>query len=157
MPPFPLLTLSPQMHDTITVMPALDRYHEVVAEALRKDGWTITHNPLALTIDTRTVLVDLGAERLLGAEKGTRKIAVEIKVFGSPSPIADLENAIGQYSLYEDILIEVEPDRELFLAVPETTFQTIFSERIGQIALKKHLHRIIKFSVELVEVTEWIS
>jgi hypothetical protein len=82
-------------------MPALDRYHHAVGFALQKEGWTITSDPLTLQLEERTFYVDFGAERLLAAEKGADKIAVEVKTFGSPSPIADLEQALGQFSIYE--------------------------------------------------------
>ena len=72
-------------------MPAFDRYHTQVRVALLKDGWTITDDPLTLEIEERKLYVDFGAERLLAAERGTEKIAVEIKSFRTPSPIADLE------------------------------------------------------------------
>jgi hypothetical protein len=42
--------------------------------------------------------VDLGAERLLAAEKGTRKIAVEVKSFLGLSEMEDLERAIDPNS-----------------------------------------------------------
>src|SRR2546430_4279121 len=50
-------------------------------QALIKDGWTITDDPLSLPWGSTTLKVDLGAERLIGAEKGTQKIAVEVKSF----------------------------------------------------------------------------
>ena len=62
-------------------MPARDIYHETVKNALIKDGWTITHDPLVLRWGTTDVYVGLGAEQLLAAEKRGQKIAVEIKSF----------------------------------------------------------------------------
>lgn len=73
-------------------MSAYDRFHLVVRNALVKDGWTITHDPLRLEIGERSLQVDLGAERLLAAERGTERIAVEIKSFTSASDIADLRS-----------------------------------------------------------------
>ena len=78
-------------------MPALDQDHHIVRHALEKDGWTITHDPLTLTVGQDRVHLDLGAERVIAAEKGIRKIAVEIKMFRGLSRVADLEEAIGQY------------------------------------------------------------
>jgi hypothetical protein len=57
-------------------MPAKDLYHDTVKTALIKDGWTITKDPLTLTIGTRPALVDLGADKLFAAEKDARKISV---------------------------------------------------------------------------------
>ncbi len=76
---------------------AKDIYHGTVRIALEKDGWTITVDPLTLRIGGRSAFVDLGAEKLFAAEKEGKRIAVEVKSFISPSPIKDLEQALGQY------------------------------------------------------------
>ena len=62
-------------------MPARDRYHDRVKNALIKNGWTITDDPLHIKWGKKDRYVDLGAEQLLAAEKGKRKIAVEVKGF----------------------------------------------------------------------------
>ena len=85
-------------------MPAKDIYHNNVRTALEKDGWTITKDPLPLKIGGRSLFVDLGAEKIFAAEKQGRKIAVEVKSFLAASPVHDLEEALGQYIVYEDIL-----------------------------------------------------
>src|SRR5438270_13878781 len=100
-------------------MPALDHYHQVVRNALIKDGWTITHDPITLSIGMDRVHIDLGAERVIAAEKDVRKIAVEIKTFAGRSRLADFEAAVGQYVIYRMALRRTEPDRELYLAVPQ--------------------------------------
>jgi hypothetical protein len=69
---------------------AKDIYHDTVRIALEKDGWTITDDPLTLWIGKRDLFVDLGAEKLIAAEREGKKIAVEIKSFISKSPIKDL-------------------------------------------------------------------
>ncbi|MBY0514169.1 MAG: XisH family protein [Gemmataceae bacterium] len=75
-------------------------YHGSVVAALVADGWTITHDPLSLKVGERDVHIDLGAERpVIGAEKGTTRIAVEVQSFRGPSEVADLEQALGQYTL----------------------------------------------------------
>jgi XisH protein len=99
-------------------MPALDRHHVAVRNALIKDGWTVTADPLTLRVGVDRVHIDLAAERMLIAERGARKIAVEIKTFSGASKIADLEEALGQYVLYRMVLRRAEPDRDLYLAVP---------------------------------------
>jgi hypothetical protein len=52
-----------------------DIYHNTVKRALERDGWTITHDPFRLDIGDKSLSADLGAERLICAEKGLRKIA----------------------------------------------------------------------------------
>ena len=134
-------------------MAALDRYHKAVVHALELDGWTITNNPLTLSVGERTLYVDVAAERLLAAEKGRQKIAIEIKTFGSPSPVADLQEAIGKFGMYEDALHEIEPERLLYLAVPEQAYATIFQEKLGQMALKnQRIRRLLVYAIDVEEL-----
>ncbi len=76
-------------------MPARDMHHNTVKNALVKDGWTITHDPLTLKWGAKDMFVDLGAERLLAAEKAERKIAVEIKSFVGPSDSGRIGKSAG--------------------------------------------------------------
>jgi hypothetical protein len=137
-------------------MPALDKVHEAVRNALIKDGWTITHNPLTLKPGGTNLFVDLGAEKLLAAEKGTRKIAVEIKTFGRASLVAELQQAIGQFGMYEDVLAQMEPERVLYLAVPQTALDSIFQDELGKLMLKNRLPRVIGVSTDDEEIVRWI-
>ena len=45
-------------------MPARNFYPETVKNALVKDGWRITDDPLILSIGKKNLFVDLGAEKL---------------------------------------------------------------------------------------------
>lgn len=138
-------------------MPAKDIYHQIVKDALIKDGWTITDDPLKLTIGSRSLYVDLGAEKLLAAQKDNQKIAVEIKSFISPSPINDLENALGQYILYQNILQSAEPDRILYLAIRAEIYHDLFSEPIGQLLLNNKQIKLIVFNPKTQELVKWIT
>ena len=51
----------------VQAMPARDIFHQNVRNALTKDGWTITDDPLTLQFGTTDVFVDLGAEKLIAA------------------------------------------------------------------------------------------
>ncbi len=136
-------------------MPAKDIYHDIVKNALIKDGWTITDDPLRLKWGNSLLYVDLGAEQILTATKEHQKIAVEIKSFTSPSNIAALENALGQYILYRNILEETEPDRTLYLAIAEEVFETVFEEAIGQIVVRKNRLKLIVFSKNEEVIVGW--
>ncbi len=107
-------------------MSAKDIYHELVKQALIKAGWTITHDPFSLPWAKRNLSIDLGAEKLLAAENKERKIVVEVKSFLRESRVADLEQALGQYILDNDILKVTHPERELYLAMPSKPFTDIF-------------------------------
>lgn len=137
-------------------MPAKDLYHDAVKNALIKDGWTITHDPYWMKVGTKDMFVDLGAERLLAAEKAEQKIAVEIKSFVSNSEMDDLKNAIGTFVLYQTALAEKDPQRKLFLAVPQTVIKDLFEEELGQLLMKNHLARIIGYDSQTEEITQWI-
>ena len=98
----------------------------------------------------------MGAELILAAEKSGRKIAVEVKSFTGPSELNDLEKALGQYTLYYDVLSEREPERILYLAIWEETFQDLFEEPLGQLLLQKQRLRLIVFSAEQEVILKWI-
>ncbi len=140
----------------VGMMPARDKYHDCVCNALIKDGWTITNDPYTLKWGTKDLFVDLGAERVLAAEKGSKKIAVEIKSFIGQSEMADLEQALGQYTLYRAILSQQEPDRQLFLAVPEHAMHDVFEEPIGELLLASGLTRLFAFSILKEEIIRWM-
>jgi len=137
-------------------MPAKDIYHDCVKNALIKDGWQITHDPLKLKIGKKDLYVDLGANQLIAATKTEQKIAVEIKSFIGRSDVDDLEKALGQYVLYFDILEDFEPERILYLAIKLTTFENLFEEPIGQILLKKRRVKLIVFEPNKEQILQWI-
>lgn len=138
-------------------MAAKDFYHEHVKTALRKDGWTITDDPFTVgTLDTK-LLIDFGAERLIAAEKGTEKIAVEVKSFIGPSKIAQLEDALGQFVLYRFSLKRFAPERLLFLAIHEDVYESIFEHPDGEALLMEERLRLIVFSIDQKEIVKWIS
>ncbi len=125
-----------------------DIYHDTVKRALQKDGWTITHDPFPLQIGKKRLSADLGAERLISAEKGIQKIVVEVKSFVGQSDVKDLEQVLGQYVLYRQILNEMGIERILYLAVSRPTFNSVFTIELGQVLLKNQIIRLIVFDDE---------
>lgn len=139
-------------------MPAKDRFHDLVVQALIDDGWTITDDPLRLVYGTQNFYVDLGAKReAIAAKKGLRKIAVEVKSFLRLSAMEDLEMALGQFRLYFNILSEIEPERVLYLAIPEHAFERIFTEKLGQLLIRNEHLRLIVYNQEKGGLTKWIE
>ena len=65
--------------------------------------------------------------RLINAEKGTKKIVVEVKSFVGRSDVRDLEQALGQYILYRQVLNEMGIDRRLYLAISQPAFKSGFT------------------------------
>ena len=137
---------------------ARDLYHDTVVEALKADGWTITHDPYHVAYGNRNLYIDLGAERAtIAAEKNDRKIVVEIKSFLSVSAVNDFEDAVGQYSIYRTVLEEVQPDRAIFLAVPTRAYEEIFTEKFGQFVVSKLQIRLVVFDEQQKRIVRWID
>ncbi|MGD1905472.1 MAG: element excision factor XisH family protein [Leptolyngbyaceae cyanobacterium] len=59
-------------------MAARDLFHDAVRSGLEKEQWQISSDPLELDWEEVKVKIDLAAERLIAAERGQEKIAVEI-------------------------------------------------------------------------------
>ncbi len=137
-------------------MPARDFYHDAARNALIKDSWTITHDPFKLPVGIRDSFVDLGAQKLVAAEKGTRKIAVEIKSFLSPSLLRDLEAALGQFTLYRAFLSRMDPDRTLYLALPEAIMEGIFVDKIADVLFDEKLVEAVTFDPDEEVIVRWI-
>jgi XisH protein len=135
---------------------AKDIYHKTVRIALEKDGWTITNDPLTLKVGGRSAFVDLGAEKLFAAEKEGQRIAVEVKSFISPSPIKDLEQALGQYIMYSQVLERQNFSRTLYLAIPQSVFLDFFSEELPQLMIELNNLKLLVFDADLEEILKWI-
>jgi hypothetical protein len=133
-----------------------DIYHNTVKLALQKAGWTITHDPFPLKIGNKRLSADLGAERLISAEKGTEKIVVEVKSFVGESDVKDLEQALGQYILYKQILNEIGENRDLYLAVSQPVFNSVFTVEIGQLLINNQIIKLIVFDDKNEEIVQWI-
>lgn len=137
-------------------MPAKDIFHDKVRNALIKDGWTITDDPYNLKWDdNENLFIDIAAEKLLIAEKGKEKIAVEVKTFIGKSTIQDLHLAIGQFVVYRTALVFTEPDRILFLAVPMEILHEVFSRPKADFLVKDMDLKIIGFDIDKEEIIEW--
>ena len=138
-------------------MAAKDLFHEAVRRGLEKDQWIVTDDPLELEWEEVKVKIDLAAERLIAAERGEEKIAVEIKSFIGTSAISDFHTALGQFLNYR-IMQEVnEPDRLLYLAVPLETYKTFFQSRFAQVVIERHQLKLIVYEPITEEIVQWIS
>jgi hypothetical protein len=130
-------------------MAAKDRFYDVVKIALEKEGWKITHDPLTLKVDAVTdIHIDLGAEMLIGAERESEKIAVEIKSFLGQSAINDFHAAVGQFINYRYALADLEPDRQLYLAISLATYEKVFVRRFIQSVIERAQISLIIYDTE---------
>jgi len=139
------------------VMPQRDFYHETVKRVLIKDGWTITDDPFTLEYKGLRVYADFGAEKIVVAERGERKIIIEVKTFDAPSLVTELEKMIGQHSVYRALLKRVDPERELFVAVALDVYQDFFQRPAIQEILRDEQVRILVFNPNTEEVAQWIN
>jgi hypothetical protein len=99
--------------------------------------------------------IDLGAE-MIAAEIAGRRIAVEIKSFLGASLVAEFHIALGQFLNYRSVLKRQQPERRLYLAVPERVANEFFETELVQIAIQDHNLELIAYDTE-TEVIRWIT
>jgi hypothetical protein len=138
-------------------MAAKDVFHNAVKVGLEKENWMITDDPYKVQVGGVEMYVDLAAERILAAEKEGKKIAVEIKSFINPSAISEFHTAIGQFLNYQVALEEQEPDRILYLAVPQGSYKTFFSLQFVQTVIQRFTIKIIVYDPVDEVIVQWIN
>lgn len=136
---------------------AKDRFHDVVKIALTKEQWVITQDPFGFKYGKVDFQIDLGAEKLLAAERENEKIAVEIKSFLNPSAITDFYAALGQFLSYRLALETIDPERTLYLAVPLESYQTFFQLDFTQTAIQKYQVLLIVYDPVKEIIIKWIK
>lgn len=137
---------------------AKDAFHQQVKNALIKDGWIITNDPLIIRISEAVkVHIDLAAESAIAAERNTEKIAVEIKSFIASFDINEFHTALGQYLNYCQALEENEPDRIVYLAVPYETYLDFFQLPFIQRAIQRYQVKLIIYDPKQEEIRQWIK
>jgi hypothetical protein len=136
---------------------AKDKYHNLVKKALVELGWFVTHDPFYIPTLKRKLEVDLGAERIIAAEKGNQKIAVEIKSFVGLSEIHEFYKALGQFNYYQLALEDHQLERILYLAVPTDIFETLFTEPLTIKAIERYNIKIIVYNIKNENIEKWIN
>ncbi|MEH1790103.1 MAG: XisH family protein [Nostoc sp.] len=137
-------------------MSARDKFHNVVKLALQKDGWRITHDPLLIRIENITdMYIDLGAERIIAAEREGQIIAVEVKSFIGTSTISEFHTAVGQFINYRYALEEIDSERVLYLAVPLNTYNDFLNKPFIKTIIQRSKINLIVYDVETEEITRW--
>lgn len=138
-------------------MPRKDIYHECVKIALEKDGWTVIDDPLQVAIDETTIFIDLSVEPTYFAERNGEQIAIEIKSFRLQSSITSLYEAVGKYCIYRTALRLDESPFELYLAVPQPTYDTFFQRRLVKEAINEYRVNIIIYNFDSNTIVKWIK
>jgi len=138
-------------------MPAKDIYHNVVKNALQKQGWRITAEPFVLQFRDIDLYIDLGAEKIIVADKGADKIAVEVKSFIGKSNIYDLHLAVGQFIHYRMALATEDPQRTLYLAVPSEVYKDFFTRPFAQASIQTNQLKLIVYEITHEEIMLWLT
>jgi hypothetical protein len=134
---------------------AKDKIHDLVKQVLINDGWIITHDPYIIETKDVEYEVDLAAEKILAAEKEGKKIAVEVKSFIATSFVYEFHRILGQMLNYTLGIEDFEPERMLFLAVPQRIHQEYFSLSFVQKAVKRFKIKLLIFDDESQNVIQW--
>ncbi len=132
-----------------------DKTHFIVREALEREGWIVTHDPFFIKLGKKSAEIDLGAERIVLAEKGIEKIA--IKIFIGTSTITDFYHAHGQFDLYDRALKSIEPERILYLALPDDAYEELKNDLFSFPSFEDLHHRIIVYKSENDTDLLWIK
>jgi hypothetical protein len=137
-------------------MPAKDIFHAVVRNALEKDGWIVTDDPLYIEFGGIDLYIDLGAEKvIIAAQKNEIKIAVEIKSFTGISLISEFHKALGQYINYKEALKIEDPDRKLYLAVPSDIYNNFFTLELIRVVTEEYKICLVVYNVEEEAIIKW--
>lgn len=135
---------------------ARDRFHNVVRTAIEKEGWNITADPYEIKVNDVDFEVDLAAEKLLAADLGDRRIAIEIKSFLSSSHVSEFHTALGQFLNYRDALAIVEPERQLYLAVRRVVYDSFFQRRFIVDAIQRYQINLLVYDVKQEAIAKWL-
>lgn len=138
-------------------MSAKDFYHNAVRFALVKDGWEILTEDYALEYGDDRLYVDIAAEKSIAAEKQGRKILVEVKSFLGRSFFYDLEQAVGQYVIYRDILVETDLEFKLYLAITSGIYKSHFQRKLAQMIVNRNRVSLLVIDSENEAIERWID
>jgi hypothetical protein len=136
---------------------AKDLIHDAVKNALIKSGWEITADQYTIEFKDSKVFADLAAELPIAADLGDRKIAVEVKSFLGPSPMRELESAIGQYRIYRCFMRVVAPDRKLYLGISDLAETRFFRKLSIQYLMRHEKLPLLVVNTTTEEIVKWIN
>jgi hypothetical protein len=124
---------------------------------LQNDGWTITHDPFLIPINSRGVYADLGAEKTIAAEREKDLIVVEVKSLIGLSVVTDFYSIIGKYELYFQALKKFFPERKLYVAIPEKGYKNLIKDPFFEEVLINLDIKLIIFTTEKEQIVKWIK
>lgn len=104
----------------------------------------------------KTLFADLGAEKVIGAQKGNERIAVEIKTFQG-SILSNFHEALGQYLDYRDALKEQNDDRKVYLGIPDVIYEEMTEIPFVIRRIKQYDLKLVLVHIENEIITQWIN
>lgn len=139
-------------------MPRKDAYHDIVKAALVRDGWQITDDPFLIGFRGTVLFADLGAEKTMGFQRRRRKIGIEVKVLNEPARFAKFECAVGQYVVYRRLMMSLQLQRDLYLAVSLNVFTNFVQKKPAEMGVVtgERIHLLV-FDPRKKEVIRWIK
>ena len=136
---------------------ARDLFHYAVRAALEKEKWVITDDPLKVGAGGAKFEIDLGAERIVAADRGEERIAIEIKTFAGDSPITEYHAALGQFLNYRLALELNNIDRSLYLAIPTLIYEAFFQKEVLKISVERYQIKLIVYEPVSEVIERWIN
>lgn len=93
---------------------------------------------------------------MIAAQRAKERIAVEVKSFISSSSVYDFHLALGQYLNYIRGMRRADPERTLFLAIPESAYLNFFSEPDAQDAVKEYAINLLVYNDREERIVNWL-
>lgn len=103
--------------------------------------------PCSFNLQIR-IKIDMGAQKLIAAEKDEQKIAIEVKSFIGMSAISEFYTAVGQFLNYRVALEQKDSERVLYLAIAKDIYQEFFMDYFIQSVLERYEIKLLVFYVQ---------
>ena len=134
-----------------------DKIHDAVKRALEKEGWQIVNDPFYLKLQTKTVRIDMEAERFMEAKKGAETILIEVKTLDTSALLYSFYAAYGQYEFYRDSLAKYAINKPIYLATSERVHYEMNAIPELMEWLKKHKVNLLFVDIEEEKIETWIT
>jgi len=95
-------------------------------------------------------------EPLLAAEKDERKIAVMTKSFIGLTDLHDLAQPLAQFAMYRDAVHHIDPDRTLYLAVRQATYEAFVAGQFCTLFPLSRLLLLVVFEPRTEAILRWL-
>lgn len=136
---------------------AQDLIHDAVKNALEKADWQIIADPFRLDFKNFTLRADIAAKHLSHDGEDEVRIIVEVKSFVGNSFVRELQQAIGQYLMYQDAIRLNELDYSLYLGISADAFISYFAQSGTQFAVQQYHLKLLVVDIAQEEILQWIE